>query len=296
MSRSKRVQFIRNPDVRKGVVGIRTGMLLAQCLGLAVACAKGEQLDNGPVQRITLPTPDASVPHDSGDQGSGGRVGTGGTVVMGSGGAPLGTGGSSTGGSSPGKGGSSGASAGGAVSSGGAKATGGAPATGGMASGGAQASGGSASGGLASGGASGAGGKATGGSAGAAGAGGGENCPGYVTNDACSQCICKNCKTQVDACFNSSDTTKNMQCKAIQDCAQSKHCASSPCYCTQPPTDPLCLNPDGPCVAPILAAAPQGASSLTVQQLGNDSTSPIGRANNIGKCSNTSCKTECQLP
>jgi hypothetical protein len=271
-------------------------MLLAQCLGLAVACAKGEQLDSGPVQRITLPNPDASVPHDSGNQGSGGRQGSGGSIVMGSGGAPLGSGGSSNGGSSPGKGGSGGASAGGAVSSGGAKATGGAVATGGTSSGGAVASGGSASGGRASGGASGGGGKATGGSVGAGGgSGGAQNCKGYVDDDPCSQCICKSCKTDVELCFASGDATKDSQCKAIQECAETNHCASDPCYCVPTLANGFCANPDGPCVAPIKVVS-GNASATQVQMMGADSTNPIGRANNVGKCTQTNCRSQCQLP
>lgn len=172
----------------------------------------------------------------------------------------------------------SGGTSNGGQSSGGSPGSGGAP--------GGSSNGGSSSGGRSSGGSS------NGGSSGA----GGSNCPGYPTNDACSQCICKSCSVQVQVCVASSDTAKNDVCKQVQACAEQKHCTGSPCYCSQSATDPLCVNPDGPCAGVIQAAAGSGATALTIQQLGNDSTHPLGRAQNLEKCEVVSCRTECALP
>jgi hypothetical protein len=298
MSTSKRAQFASNIEARvRRKYAVRAGngfrgLLFVQCLGLTLACAKGEELDTGPVIPISLREASAPV-NDSG-------VGSGGTVVSGSGGAitgsggATGTGGAKASGGTQGKG--AGGGSGGAAPGTGGKAGSGGTASGGAASGGAPASGGAATGGRASGGASGAGGAGTGGNVGTGGgSGGAQNCPGYVDDDACSRCICQKCATQVAACFKSSDATKNDQCKAIQDCAEEKHCASSPCYCNQA-TNPFCAPPDGPCADPIEAAAGPNPNAIAVQQQSGDSSTPIGRANNIGKCSQSNCKTECQLP
>ena len=205
------------------------------------------------------PIADSSLPGN----GSGGRGGAS-------------SGGQSSAGS-PGGGGSPGGSQNGGSSNGGS-------------SNGGSSSGGSSSGGSSSGGSS-SGGSSSGGSSGA----GGSNCPGYPTKDACSMCICSLCSTQVAACVASSDTAKNDVCKQIQACAEQKHCAGSPCYCTQSATDPLCLNPDGPCAGVIQAAVGSGASALQVQQFGNDSTHPLGRANAVETCELSNCRAECSL-
>jgi hypothetical protein len=40
----------------------------------------------------------------------------------------------------------------------------------------------------------------------------------------------------------------------------------------------------------------EGTTNLvTIQQDGADTTKPLGRANAIGMCTETNCKTECQL-
>jgi hypothetical protein len=95
----------------------------------------------------------------------------------------------------------------------------------------------------------------------------------------------------VSSCYKSTDNTKNQQCQAIQECAQMNHCASTSCYCG---TDPICLNPAGPCKDVINMAA-GGTNPLTVQQMSTDTSTAIGRANAIGTCSTSNCKTECGL-
>jgi hypothetical protein len=265
---------------------------------LASACAKGDTVDPEHVDLFKVPEasvrPDAGVGgKGSGGRGSGGSLGSGGST---SGGAPMmGKGGSGAGGRAAGGRGEDGGSGMGG------KASGGAPAMGGSSSGG-RASGGTSTGGGGGTSGSGSGGKATGGtmsggSAGMAGAGGGTGgamqCPNYPTNDNCSKCICSKCATQVASCYASSDATKNDQCKAIQECAEKNHCASTSCYCGT--AGALCLTPNGPCLMEINAAGGGMPSPLQVQQFSMDTTHPIGRANAIGTCSTSNCKTECGL-
>jgi hypothetical protein len=95
--------------------------------------------------------------------------------------------------------------------------------------------------------------------------------------------------SQVTACYSSSDSTKNMQCKAIQDCAQMNHCAGQNCYCGN-----NCLLPNGPCLNEINTASNNGGP-LVVQMQSTDAATAVGRANAIGTCSTMSCKTECGL-
>lgn len=224
----------------------------------------------------------------SSGSGGGGAVGTGGLPPQ-TGGAPA-TGGIATGGAN------AGGTASGGVGTGGA-GTGGV-ATGGVATGGGKATGGTSTGGVATGGAS-TGGAATGGSkatggaaTGGAGTGGASACPNYPTGDDCSRCICARCATQVASCYSSSDATKNQQCRRIQECAEQNQCASSPCYCG--PNDAFCTSADGPCVA-VIQEVVGSSDLLNVLGASNDTNHPLGRANQIGICSNNNCRSECGL-
>ena len=289
----------RPPARRRGWV-VRLVVSSAPVLFLGFACATGESIDTLP-SRLSFDAGlrDASHGH-AGDVGEGGgnlgNGGAGNTGPVGNGGATTGSGGTGeapgsggvvagNGGARPGSGGSGagGKQAGGTTS-------GGAP-SGGASTGGAP-SGGASTGGRASGGA-----QNTGGTGGTMGTGGGSGgamqCPSYPTNDACSTCICKNCATEVASCYASSDSTKNAQCKTIQDCAEANHCTGATCYCG--PNNPLCIPVGGQCANQINAAAGGGANALQIQQLGMDTTNPIGRANAIGSCSQASCKSECGL-
>jgi hypothetical protein len=277
------------------VDGLAVGAALVPGLFLAFACATGSEVSTEDVVPIRIVF-DSGM-HDAGAmggrKGSGGAVTAGGTVgaggFTGNGGTTQAAGGSG-GKSSTGMGGTQ---AMGGTSSGG-RASGGTTAMGGMgggkggttSSGGTTASGGTTSSGgtTASGGTTSTGGMtATGGTT--------SMCPGYTTDDACSKCICMKCASQVMTCYQDTNTTKVSQCKAIQECAQMNHCASTPCYCG---SDALCLNPNGPCVTVINQAANNGGP-LAVQQQSGDTTTAIGRANAIGMCSTSNCKSECGL-
>jgi hypothetical protein len=115
--------------------------------------------------------------------------------------------------------------------------------------------------------------------------------PSYPTANACSQCICAKCATQVMGCYASSDSTKNTQCKQVQECAETNRCASTDCYCGD---SAICLNPNGRCESVITRVAGTD-SPLDIQRLSSDSASPIGRANQIGLCSRERCQRECGL-
>jgi hypothetical protein len=110
--------------------------------------------------------------------------------------------------------------------------------------------------------------------------------PAFVTPDACTQCICARCGSQVMSCYASPDTAKNAQCKTVRDCALQNHCTGTTCYCA----DPLCFTP-GPCAQVIDTAA----NGQTATAAGMDPENPVGRSNAVGMCSLSSCRTECGL-
>jgi hypothetical protein len=255
------------------VLGVACFLLLTS------GCAQGEDIQATPVQLVST---DAGAPHEAGAGGRRGSVGSGG--VPSSTGGTAATGGRSGGGEVTGSGGAP--SKGGASGASGGSSSGGAKASGGTSSGGAQGSGGRAAGGS-----QGSGGSQS--SGGSQGSGGAMQCPSYPTPDACSTCICKSCASQVASCYTSSDSTKNDQCKAIQECAQMNHCASTTCYCG--PNNPLCTPANGPCATQINTAAGGTPNPLQIQTYSMDNTHPIGRANDIGLCTQSNCKTECGL-
>jgi hypothetical protein len=115
--------------------------------------------------------------------------------------------------------------------------------------------------------------------------------PSYPTANACAQCICAKCGSQVAACYASSDATKNTQCGQVQACAETKHCTGQDCYCG---SSLFCAAPNGGCVDIIKSAA--GSSNLIdINNASTDTATSVGRANAIGNCSKSSCKTECGL-
>jgi hypothetical protein len=115
--------------------------------------------------------------------------------------------------------------------------------------------------------------------------------PSYATKDACSKCICAKCSSQINACYASSDATKNGQCRSVQECAETNHCTGEPCYCG---TSLTCLLADGPCREVIANAA--GTTDLfEIQTASTDLENPVGRANQTGTCTMTNCAVECGL-
>jgi hypothetical protein len=174
-------------------------------------------------------------------------------------------------------------STGGVPNTGGTSSTGGVPTGGTSSTGGVPTGGTSNTGGVPTGGTSSTGGAATGGSTSA--------CPNYATNDACSRCICQKCANQVSGCF-ASNYDKATQCKQIQDCAQQNHCASTPCYCG---SDAICLNPNGAC-RQVIETVVGSNSPLNVNTASMDQNHPLYRANQIGICETSNCKSECGLP
>lgn len=114
--------------------------------------------------------------------------------------------------------------------------------------------------------------------------------PSYLTPDACSQCICAKCASEVAVCYASPDRTKNQQCRQIRECAQANQCAGTECYCGD---SSRCLTePTGACVEVIQRVAGTD-STLQIMSASNDPASPVGRANTLSMCSQSSCAAEC---
>jgi len=267
----------------------RVGRWVAS-LGLAIiaacGCAVGADLEEESGSYLSLdagPDGASNGGRGSGGAGNGGYSWNGGAANGGAASGGAGKGAAS--GGAPGDGGRS--SGDGGASRGGARAAGGAPGDGGRSSGGTPAAGGAqTSGGRSSGGAPAAGGAPT--SGGVTAAGGASACPNYPTDDECSRCICSRCASQVSACYSSSDSTKNEQCARIQDCAEAQHCASDPCYCGD-----NCFAPNGACKSVIESVA--GTNPLDVARAGGDTSHPLGRANQIGICTQANCASACGL-
>lgn len=112
--------------------------------------------------------------------------------------------------------------------------------------------------------------------------------PAYPTATDCAKCTCSKCGSEVAACYAGSDSA---QCASVQVCAETNHCASDACFCG---TSVTCLFPDGQCKSVIETAA-GSTELLDIQRARDDATSSVGRANAIGSCQQTNCRSECQL-
>jgi hypothetical protein len=115
--------------------------------------------------------------------------------------------------------------------------------------------------------------------------------PAYPTSTDCAKCICTKCASMVMSCYASSDSAKNTQCAAVQACAEQNHCTGADCLCGD---SVLCLSPNGKC-RQVIETAAGTSNALDIQRLGNDTSTSVGRANAIGTCESSSCKSECGL-
>lgn len=115
--------------------------------------------------------------------------------------------------------------------------------------------------------------------------------PAYPTTTACAKCVCTKCAAPVASCYASTDAAKNTQCAAVQACAEQNHCVGADCLCGD---SVLCLNPNGKC-RQVIESAAGTSNALDIQRMGNDTSTSVGRANAIGTCESSSCKSECGL-
>jgi hypothetical protein len=99
------------------------------------------------------------------------------------------------------------------------------------------------------------------------------------------------CATQVAACFNSSDATKNNQCRQVRECAEMNRCASTTCYCG---SSALCNPPNGPCVS-IIHTVVGSTDRNDVTDAADNPEHPLGRSNAVGMCAQSNCASQCGL-
>lgn len=115
--------------------------------------------------------------------------------------------------------------------------------------------------------------------------GGSQSCS-FSKGDACTECACQRCSSQVSAC-----TTSGAPCTDILDCGVRSKCASTDCYCGM---SLLCLNPTGPCVQ-VIQTAGGTTDGLEIQGFQMDPSHPIGQADAASLCMEARCATECGL-
>lgn len=115
--------------------------------------------------------------------------------------------------------------------------------------------------------------------------------PAYPVPDACSKCICVRCAAAVSNCHAGPNAAKNMQCKLVQECAQSNHCIGDGCFCGN---DALCLVPTGPCVEQLQQAVGSTISG-DYQSARNTAQSSVANWFALGECEKSNCKSECGL-
>jgi hypothetical protein len=116
--------------------------------------------------------------------------------------------------------------------------------------------------------------------------------PAYATATACAKCTCMKCAAPVMNCYASSDANKNMQCAAVQACAEQNHCVGAVCLCGE--GDPLCLSADGKC-RQVIETAAGTSNALDINRMSGDTSTSVGRANAIGDCEMAQCRNECGL-
>jgi hypothetical protein len=112
-----------------------------------------------------------------------------------------------------------------------------------------------------------------------------------TATDACHGCSCKNCATQVLACYASEDPNRDMLCAAVVECANQAACAETECYCG---TSTDCAAPNGPCRMQIEQAA-GSTFRPTVGTCTNTQSCSLYRSNAIGACRKANCSSECGL-
>ena len=96
-----------------------------------------------------------------------------------------------------------------------------------------------------------------------------------------------------------------MLCQAVLRCFQNPP-TGTPCTINGNGTDAcfcgtsaaVCFSTmgaaNGPCTGPVIAAA-KTRIPAQIQQLWTDPGSPLGRANNLGVCRGTNCKSQCAV-
>jgi hypothetical protein len=121
--------------------------------------------------------------------------------------------------------------------------------------------------------------------------------------DACEECGCTSCATQMTACRTlegaaaagaATGTAKSALCSAVVKCGQRTGCRGTDCFCGATVDLVSCLTGSaaGPCKAEIEAAA-ESVDPQTVSARQSDPTFAVGRANNVSSCTVSSCADAC---
>jgi hypothetical protein len=120
--------------------------------------------------------------------------------------------------------------------------------------------------------------------------------------DACLACQCTECFDAMTACFDAEDFAQDGPaagqaraelCEAVVVCGQQSGCTGQECFCGEGVDLLACaLNPQGPCVSQIQAAA-ETTDPLTIAGRQEDTSFALGRANAVGDCAAASCAAEC---
>jgi cysteine-rich repeat protein len=110
----------------------------------------------------------------------------------------------------------------------------------------------------------------------------------------CSHCNCDKCLGPALACFIANDRNEALQCRAVLSCGLDTNCRSDQCYCGTSGFGCLLGQANGPCKAPIEAAARSSVFNDILART-TDNNYPIGRAYALTTCALNNCSKECGL-
>lgn len=120
--------------------------------------------------------------------------------------------------------------------------------------------------------------------------------------DACAECTCASCGTQVAACTTvtgdasegpGTGQSKSSLCKALVECGQRTQCRGTTCFCGEADLV-TCLTGGaaGPCMNEVLAAA-ETTDAAVVATRQTDTKFAVGLANAVSSCTVSSCEASC---
>jgi cysteine-rich repeat protein len=120
--------------------------------------------------------------------------------------------------------------------------------------------------------------------------------------DACAECTCASCGTQVAACTSvtgdasegpGSGQSKAALCKALVACGQRTQCRGTTCFCGAADlVSCLTGGAAGPCMNEVLAAA-ETSDPAVVATRQTDTNFAVGLANAVSSCTVSSCEASC---
>lgn len=111
----------------------------------------------------------------------------------------------------------------------------------------------------------------------------------------CAACNCTKCQAQTLACYAASSASAVKACADVVKCGLDKGCSGQDCYCGSADFASCALGlGNGPCRPEIETAT--GSSAVGDILVRRDDTSyPVGRANQLAECGRTNCAAECGI-